>query len=429
MGNQDLSLVHFGLHRRVPNAKHLISGSKELSLMVTIPTALQGESLASITLFFYYCGRIHMVKAMDSRQGHLHSVEIYGSDFSHVRSICLIKTLEGLEIGCRLRLMGIGLLPIRWNDVGQPLINGKKLEILEIGACLGGYLYVVAGTVAIVLAEIILAMRIYAFAGTQGLGIAYTLKPEDSCIGKPCLLDSFLPFQVTVTCSMASEVISVLGWIPTSIVELIFLVLVFWKTRRARAIRGEYSLVAKGKVPYAVDIMAVLARDSKKYFLQIFALCFIGACLNVIVILDNLKLHSSSLAIVLSAVLSNTFVIFAVAVLSILAPELFISLRMEYYGPVGSLADQSQLPWEVAIPEGSQHAPQDSGSSRRGQYSIVEDQEAWIWRVALDEHVRLYFISYYMMLINVLLFGESKVLELFPWYKETISAGPSRLSF
>ncbi|KAL5525379.1 hypothetical protein ACEPAF_9249 [Sanghuangporus sanghuang] len=371
MGSQDLSLVHFGLHRRVPNAKHLISGSKELSLMVTIPTALQGESLASYTLFFYYCGRIHMVKAMDSRQGHLHSVEIYGSDFSHVRSICLIKTLEGLEIGCRLRLMGIGLLPIRWNDVGQPLINGKKLEILLILKC-----YVVAGTVAIVLAEIILAMRIYAFAGTQGLGIAYTLKPEDSCIGKPCLLDSSLPFQVTVTCSMASEVISVLGWIPTSIVELIFLVLVFWKTRRARAIRGEYSLVAEGKVPYAVDIMAILARDSKKYFLQIFALCFIGACLNVIVILDNFKLHSSALAIMLPAVLSNTFVTFAVAVLSILAPELFISLRMEYYGPVGSLADQSQLPWEVAIPE-----------------------------------------------------GKSKVLELFPWYKETVSAGPSRLSF
>ncbi|KAL5479056.1 hypothetical protein ACEPAI_2344 [Sanghuangporus weigelae] len=364
MGNQDLSLVHLGLYRRALNAEHLISGT------------------TSITLFFYYCA-LHFDEEVEY---------IWSRPWTRGKVIYIVSRYTGAIF---LILMGIGLLPIRWNDAGHPLINGKKLEMLEIGACLGGYLYVVAGTVTIVLAEITLAMRIYALygrrkwmavicaililiscAGTQGLGIIYILKPEDSCIGKPCLFDSSLSYQITITCAMASDTISVFGWIPTSVVELIFLVLVLWKTRKMQKIHGEYSLVAEGKTPYAVDIMAVMARDSKKYFLQMFVLCFIGACLNVIVILDNFKLHSSSLAITLPAVLSNTFVTFAVAVLSILAPELFISLRMEYYGPVGSLADKSQLSWEVAIPEGSQHAPQESGSERRGQYSIVEDQEA-----------------------------------------------------
>ncbi|KAL5496166.1 hypothetical protein ACEPAH_3083 [Sanghuangporus vaninii] len=364
MATQDLSLVHLGLHRRALDAEHLISGSKdELSLMVTIPTALQGDS---ITLFFYYSA-LHFdeeVKYIWSRPWTRGKVIYIVSRYTGAIFLMYVpcvrsKTLEELEFRRCLRLMGIGLLPIRWNDAGHPLINGKKLEMLEIGACLGGNLYVVAGTVTIVLAEIILAMRIYALYGRRKrMAVICAILILISCAGTQSLGIIFF------------------GWLPTSVVELVFLVLVLWKARKMQAIRGEYSLVAEGKVPYAVDIMAVMARDSKKYFLQMFALCFIGACLNVIVILNNFKLHSTSLAILLPTVLSNTFVTFAVAVLSILAPELFISLRMEYYGPVDSLADKSQLSWDVAIPEGSQHAPQESGSSRRGQYSIVEDQKA-----------------------------------------------------
>lgn len=78
------------------------------------------------------------------------------------------------------------------------------------------------------------------------------------------------------------------------------------------------------------------------------------------------------------AALSNTFVAFAVAVLSILAPELFISLRMEYYGPVGSLISKSDLSWDVAIPRGSRDSDgsQGTGCFQRDQDSIIVDQEA-----------------------------------------------------
>lgn len=95
------------------------------------------------------------------------------------------------------------------------------------------------------------------------------IKPEENCIGKPCLIGSaVVPFQMTETCSTMSNVITPLGWVSTTIVELVFLSLVLWKARKTQKSRSEYSIAGDRDVSHSVDIIGVMARDSKRYFLQ-----------------------------------------------------------------------------------------------------------------------------------------------------------------
>lgn len=80
----------------------------------------------------------------------------------------------------------------------------------------------------------------------------------------------------------------------------------------------------------------------------------------------------------LAGMFGNAFDTLVMAILAILAPDLLTSIRMEYYGPVGSQADKEQLSWVVAAPTGSMNV--ELGAHRRKgsnnvQYSVIEDQE------------------------------------------------------
>ncbi|THH04235.1 hypothetical protein EW145_g5665 [Phellinidium pouzarii] len=81
-----------------------------------------------------------------------------------------------------------------------------------------------------------------------------------------------------------------------------------------------------------------MARDSIKYFIRIFVVCFIGTCCNLLVLLDELKFKSKSVV---------------------------------YYGPVGALTGRSQLSWDLAIP-----ASASAGSIREDAVINVEEEDA-----------------------------------------------------
>ena len=68
---------------------------------------------------------------------------------------------------------------------------------------------------------------------------------------------------------MASSTIIPIGWFCSFIVELIFLFLVIYKTRQLKKMDGDYNLANDRAGVYNRDIMGLMVRDSKKYFLML----------------------------------------------------------------------------------------------------------------------------------------------------------------
>ncbi|KAI5114918.1 hypothetical protein M0805_001667, partial [Coniferiporia weirii] len=260
-------------------------------------------------------------------------------------------------------LMLVTLSPVRWNDFGHMLDpdTNSYLSLLEKGPCLGGHLYLVSGAVILPLAEVILAMRIYALYGrrkriivlsiilitisvaaSQYFGLAWIQAPDD-CIGKACVATSpAIPFQITLTCTEASPGIAFSGWIGAFLVELIFLILLLIKTRKMKKEGGE----ARGDEtqPHMHDVIGLMARDSKSYFIRIFAFCTVATCFNILTFFsgDNFKSKAAFIAFFILLLQQNTILTVVIIAVTILAPKLLLNIRMEYYGPVGSLADKTQ---------------------------------------------------------------------------------------
>ena len=61
-----------------------------------------------------------------------------------------------------------------------------------------------------------------------------------------------------------------------------------------------------------------------------------------------------------------------IACITILAPKLFLNIRIEYYGPVGVLTKtlDVDLSWDVALP--TMH-PQEDGSDLREDLEVATD--------------------------------------------------------
>ncbi|EJD05225.1 uncharacterized protein FOMMEDRAFT_154439 [Fomitiporia mediterranea MF3/22] len=157
--------------------------------------------------------------------------------------------------------------------------------------------------------------------------------------------------------------------------ELVFLCLVLWKIRQSSKLREDYKL-ADEMQPHNHDLIGLMANDSKKYFFWMFFICFIGTCLNVLNIVENTALQSFSFAVLLPVTINNAYATFAIAAVTILAPKLILNLRIEHYGPVGSLVEKSQLSWKVAGPEDNMDASSPRrGGSQRSHYSVIVDQE------------------------------------------------------
>ena len=94
--------------------------------------------------------------------------------------------------------------------------------------------------------------------------------PADLCISKECISPTFtLPFELVVSCSVASSTIIPIGWFCSFIVELIFLFLVIYKTRQLKKMDGDYNLANDRAGVYNRNIMGLMVRDSKKYFLML----------------------------------------------------------------------------------------------------------------------------------------------------------------
>ncbi|KAI5117777.1 hypothetical protein M0805_000420, partial [Coniferiporia weirii] len=290
-------------------------------------------------------------------------------------------------------LMLVTLMPVRWNDFGHVLDpdTNSYLDLLEKGPCLGGHLYLVSGAVILSLAEVILAMRIYALYGrrkrilvlsvilitisvaaSQYFGLAWIRAPDD-CIGKACVETSLaIPFQITITCTEASPDIAFSGWIGAFLVELIFLILLLRKTRKMKKEGGEAR--DDESQPHVHDVIGLMARDSKSYFIRIFAFCAVGTCFNILPFLDDVNFKSTTAVKVYSllVVQQNTVLTVVIIAVTILAPKLLVNIRMEYYGPVGSLAEKTQLSWNAAVPI-SESANTDSLDATVG---AVDDEDA-----------------------------------------------------
>ncbi|KAI5117778.1 hypothetical protein M0805_000421 [Coniferiporia weirii] len=294
-------------------------------------------------------------------------------------------------------LMLVTLVPVRWNDFGHMLDpdTNSHLVLLEKGPCLGGHLYLVSGIVILSLAEVILAMRVHALYGLrkriivlsvilitisaatfQLFGLAWTLGSSSECIGKACVGTPVIPFRITVTCTEVSTDITFFGWIGASLVELVFLILVLVKTRKMKKVGGEYSLVSDEAQPYAHDIIGLMARDSKSYFIRIFAFCAVGTCCNLLTLFsgDKFKSKAAVIAFFLLLVQQNTILTVVIIVVTVLAPKLLLNIRMEYYGPVGSLADKTQLSWNPTVPL-SESANADSLDAAVGAVDGSEERE------------------------------------------------------
>ena len=61
-----------------------------------------------------------------------------------------------------------------------------------------------------------------------------------------------------------------------------------------------------------------------------------------------------------------------IACITILAPKLFLNIRIEYYGPVGVLTKtlDVDLSWDVALPTMN---PQEDGSDLREDLEVATD--------------------------------------------------------
>ncbi|PAV15952.1 hypothetical protein PNOK_0881000 [Pyrrhoderma noxium] len=322
---------------------------KVFSAAQTISKSIQ---ICTATIFFLYC------------VSHINDeiVYIWKMPWTVGKGVYLLARYSGA-----LFLVTVITLdsPILWEEIGHPLDEGEPFIVKAKGQCLGGYFFVAAGSVIILLTEVMMTMRVYALYGqrkwvvilssvlmiisffaNQGFTASYFITPVDSCISKPCISSEFdIPFQMVASCTLASRTISFFGWVSTFIVESLFLFLIIRRTRQLKKMSGDYSLVNDGAMARGGGITSVMARDSKKYFLMIFIVFFIATCSTVFLLLVTLVSNRVTvISLFVPAAQGNTALTVVIATITILAPKLFLNIRIEYYGPIGPLTEDGSAP-------------------------------------------------------------------------------------
>ncbi|KAI5117674.1 hypothetical protein M0805_002072 [Coniferiporia weirii] len=310
-----------------------------VALAFTTSKAVQGQFLASL----------------------LSSI-IVSRNWTAGKAMYLLTRYSGAAFLIIVLLSDIGL---GWNFVG-----GMEAQHSP-QFCFGGLIYTGPGTFIILNAEIILQMRVYALYGRtkkvlallvflsltslaviiiQLLGFAREVMggicTTDDCRTKYSVFmepAAFLPYL----CSASSAPMSGIGWLKISLLESILFVMVLIKARRAKgSLNTLPSNVEIGLKQRTRGITAVMAQDSLTYFAIIFTACLVGTCLSFVSQV-RFSLNSRTAFFIYSQL--NAYQTVVVAIMTILAPNLLIRLRKEYYGPMETQASNT-LTWNTAVP-------------------------------------------------------------------------------
>ncbi|KAI5117675.1 hypothetical protein M0805_002073 [Coniferiporia weirii] len=325
--------------------------------MIDLQIALR---VSCITIFFYYC----------ALNFHEEREYIWSRNWTIGKAMYLLARYSGAAF----------LIPVSASEIGSGGWNEEPNKELVVPpdslktqfSCFWGYLYNGLGAFIILPAEVILQMRVYALYGrkkkifvllvcislfclaiviVQSLGLAGDIV-SSICTTKQCDSYRFLiniNYYVPLYCSITSPPMSSIGWLTTSVVEFILFVMVIIKARQENNSRITLpSALDNGPEPQIRDTTAAMARDSAIYFAVIFTVCFIGTCLSFISGIQT-DLQSDLIAFIFS--LLNTYQTVVVAIMAILAPNLLIRLRKEYYGPTETQMGNT-LTWNVADPIG-----------------------------------------------------------------------------
>ncbi|EJD05212.1 uncharacterized protein FOMMEDRAFT_166829 [Fomitiporia mediterranea MF3/22] len=217
-------------------------------------------------------------------------------------------------------------------------------------AGLNGQLFTGFGTMAMLLAEVILQMRVYALFGRNRMNLVafviltallfgfnilqltrFLIDSEDNVpLERLSLKSNFIPLTCTGALPMSG-----IAWSVTAFVELLLFLLVIWKTIQ---LRKEYVLgYDKGHIFKTQDIVALMARDSIVYFALIFSVCSMGVVITFVQ--EHDKGLDGDIGFTIEN-LKNAYQTVVITVMTIFAPQLLINLRAESYGPVGIIATQ-----------------------------------------------------------------------------------------
>ncbi|KAI5117730.1 hypothetical protein M0805_006215 [Coniferiporia weirii] len=221
-------------------------------------------------------------------------------------------------------------------------------------------LYVASGPPIILLAEIILQIRVYAMYGRKKrvltLLIFLSIFSSGIAIIQPLGLayGATLPLSVGkisgafegYSCIASTIPMSGTGWLTASTVEFILFVMVFMKYRQTKSDRIILSLTAGSVAESRMhDITTIMAKDSTTYFAIIFTICFIGTCVSFVT--QGKNMANNPIAVTMGTQL-NAYETLTVVIMTLLAPNLLLKLRVEYYGPTEEI---SLATWNAAEPE------------------------------------------------------------------------------
>ncbi|KAI5117673.1 hypothetical protein M0805_002071 [Coniferiporia weirii] len=334
--------------------------------------------VSCVTGFFYYCTlRKRSGRYYDTSKGNLNTFfeqkeYIWSKKWTAGKAMYLLTRYSGAAF---MIFVNASIFKLGWNDV-RPIVGlASDATPSTQWLCLRGYLYVGPGTFIILLAEIILQMRVYALYGRQkkvlillilltviSLVVA-VLQPlgiaNDAlsliCVFGGCKTSRFIVLgsgaSASYYCTDLSSRLTAIGWFVTSMVELILFIMVLMKTRHEKRNHGTLqtsSTLRGGERSHSQDIITAMARDSTSYFAIIFTICLAGTCLSFVTEIRND--FESDIYFLIDSLL-NAYQTFAVATMTILAPNLLIRLRMECYGHADTKTNSAALTpmaWNVA---------------------------------------------------------------------------------
>ncbi|KAL5479030.1 hypothetical protein ACEPAI_2318 [Sanghuangporus weigelae] len=303
--------------------------------------------LVACTTFHFYYTALHLHEEVEY---------IWSNKWTFGKAMYLLsRYLGAFFLICSV----IGVHSYAWNDP----VNLRSYPVVNnvVETCLNGNLFSGVGPMIILVAEMILMMRVYALYGRskkllvffavlttilftfdmmQFFYSFFTIEENDCDASGGCIESPFVKVRDELAC-MKSLPMAAFGWAITSFVELLLCLLVVFKAGNWERIRCMMHKSNSQPSPTR-DVTTAMARDSVAYFAIIFTVCSVG---TVIAFTVQFRINDITSFIYHEL---NAYETIVITLVTILAPNLILNLRMAYYGPPED--GSTYLSWNVQVP-------------------------------------------------------------------------------